>query len=53
MPRNGFIRRTLLRLFDRLTDRAGNRLMDDIVPRRAPLIARPYGDSFNLIDVMR
>ncbi len=51
MPRNGFIRRTLLRLFDRLTDRAGNRLMDDIVPRRAPLIARPYGDSYNLIDV--
>jgi hypothetical protein len=47
----GFIKRTGLRLFDRLTDRAGRRIMDNVITPRTPLIGRPFGDSFNMIDV--
>lgn len=40
----------LLRLIDRLADRVGSRLMDG-AGRRLPLIARPFGESFNIVDV--
>jgi hypothetical protein len=46
----GIIKRTFLRFFDRLTDRAGNRMRDTPLPQRMPLIARRFGDSDNMVD---
>jgi hypothetical protein len=51
MYSDGLVKRSLLRLFDRLTDRAANRIMDSVITRRTPLIGRPFGESFNMIDV--
>jgi hypothetical protein len=47
---NGKVRAFLLRLIDRLADRVGTRLMDR-AGRSFPLIGRPFGDSFNILDV--
>jgi hypothetical protein len=46
----GKVRDSLLRLIDRLAERIGARLMDR-AGRSLPLIGRPFGDSFNILDV--
>jgi hypothetical protein len=44
------VRHSVRRLIDRLADRVGAQLIDRGV-RTLPLIGRPFGDSFNIIDV--